>query len=82
MLKLYECISVIGTLMKDGVYPNSSRMDGKIFKRYNRALKYLSEKLNIDYDTIADYTNYFILNEHNMDIDKTHEKVKELISKR
>ena len=82
MLKLYECISVIGTLMKDGVYPNSSRMDGKIFKRYNRALKYLSEKLNIDYDTIADYTKYFILNEHNMDIDKTHEKVKELISKR
>ena len=82
MLKLYECLSVIGTLMKDDVIPNSSKMTGKIFKRYNRALEYLLGKLNMDYDTVADFVNYFIENEHNVSNEKSHEKVKELISKR
>lgn len=82
VLKLYECLSVIGTLMKDGVIPNSSKMDGRIFKRYNKALEYLLEKLSMDYDTAINYINYFIMNEHNINNNESHERIKELILKR
>lgn len=82
MLKLYECLSVIGTLMKDGVIPNSSKMDGRIFKRYNKALEYLLGKLGMDYDTAISLINYFIINEQNIDNKGSHERIKELILKR
>lgn len=63
-LKLYECISAIGTLLKDGVYPNSSKMTGRILKKYNQALKILLEKSNVDYANAVEYIKYFVANEY------------------
>lgn len=56
-----DCVSVITCLIKEGVVPNSSKMQGRLLKKYIRVLSQLCEEKQIDMiELIEKYESYLI----------------------
>ena len=71
--KFADCVSVVSQLVVEGVYPNSSRIHGRILKKYIQGIRWLSEKLNIsDVDVITIFANYI---EQHYQMEKTKVQV-------
>lgn len=56
--QLGDCLSVVNCLRQEGVLPRSSKMQGRILKRYQRVMDVLCQELGKDPDTLL--TTYSI----------------------
>jgi hypothetical protein len=81
-LKYYECISVIADLLRCGITPNSSKMDGRIFNKYNQALAFLSDKVGRDLSASLEFIKNYSLFEYKQPIELTDDQIYSKILKR
>ena len=59
-LKYYDCISVVSEMLYSGIRPNSSHMDGRILKKYIKAIIQICDKLDKKISNYPDLINFYV----------------------